>query len=66
MNWKMALKKRWLELLVAVIWMISAIVHGIAGYQTANWEEWTMSVCTFVCAILWAYIFYKRAKRDGA
>ena len=66
MNWKLALKKRWLELLVAVVWLASAVVNGIRGFQTSNWEHWLMCACAIGCTVCWVFIFYKRAKRDGA
>ena len=66
MNWKLALKKRWLELLVAIIWVASAVLNGINGFQNGDWAYWLASACAFGCAVCWGFIFYKRAKRDGA
>lgn len=65
-NWKLALKKRWLELLVAVVWLTSAIVNFF--HYSANGDEATLvvAICAVLCVPCWVYIFYKRAKRDGA
>ena len=66
MNWRLALKKRWLELFAAAVWMVSAVVDAIYGYLTTDLEYWLMFGCAIICATLWILIFYKRAKRDGA
>lgn len=65
-NWKLALKKRWLELLVAIVWFASAILNFSRYFYNGNWDSLLIAICALLCVPCWVFIFYKRAKRDGA
>ena len=64
-NWKVALEKRWMELLIAAIWLVSAIVNFYRAYNTNEFSSWVAMTGAAFCCPCWIYIFYKRAKRDG-
>lgn len=66
MNWKLALKKRWLELLLAVAWLASAAVNFYRYFNGGSGYVLGTAICALLCAPCWFVIFYKRAKRDGA
>ena len=65
-NWKFALKKRWLELLVAVVWFISGIVNFSRYSNNDSKLTLTSAICAVLCVPCWIFIFVKGAKKDGA
>lgn len=65
-NWKLALRERWLELLVAVAWLASAIVNFFRYSVNGNEATRVIAICAILCVPCWVFIFYKRARRDGA
>lgn len=64
-NWKMALEKRWLELLIAAIWLLGGILNIYRAIGSGDINHWIMGVCALLCCPCWVAIFFKRAKRDG-
>lgn len=64
-NWKMALEKRWLELLIAVLWLSGGISNIYRAIGSGDINHWIMGVCVLLCCPCWVIIFFKRAKRDG-
>jgi hypothetical protein len=65
-NWKLALKKRWLEFSVAVVWFISAIVNLSRYCHSGAETALITAICGATCVPCWLFIFYKRAREDGA
>lgn len=64
-NWKMTLEKRWLELLIAAIWLLGGILNIYKATGSGDFNHWLMGVCALLCCPCWVAIFFKRAKRDG-
>lgn len=62
MNLKLALKKRWIELVITLVWLTSGIIWTVRADDVAGW---VIAICAYGCAVCWLFIFYKRAKRDG-
>lgn len=65
-NWKLALEKRWFELLVAVIWLVSAAVNFYRYFNGGSGDVLDIAIGALLCAPCWFIIFYKKSKRDGA
>lgn len=63
---KFALKKRWPESAFAFIWLLVGLSNTEMAINSKEWMAWLTAACGYGCAISWALIFYKRAKRDGA
>lgn len=64
-NWKFALKKRWLEFSVAVVWLFSAILNFSRYCYDGKEVALITAICSTIGVPCWLLIFYKRAKRDG-
>lgn len=62
---KLALKKRWLELLTAAIWLLGGVLNIYKAIGSGDVYHWMMGVCALLCCPCWVAIFFKRAKRDG-
>lgn len=65
-NWKKALKKCWMELLIAAIWLLGGILNTYSAQYSGDVNQWIMAICGYLCCFCWVFIFFKRAKRDGA
>lgn len=65
-NWTLALEKRGLEFVTAMIWFLAGISNLISYLGTGNHNSLITSICAFLCVPCWVYIFYRRARRDGA
>mgnify|MGYP003562822342 FL=1 len=63
---KFALKKRWPELTFAFIWLLIGLSNTEMAIDSKEWVDWFTAACGYVCTIYWVFIFYKRAKQDGA
>lgn len=63
---KFALKKHWSELVLALIWLLVGLSNTEIAIGSKEWMVWLTAACGYGCAICWVFIFYKRAKRDGA
>lgn len=64
-NWKMALEKHWLELLIAAVWLLGGILNTYRALHSGDVNQWMIAVCAYLCCPCWVAIFFKRAKRDG-
>ena len=64
-NWKLALQKRWMELMIAMLWLVSGIINLYRAIGTNEVTIWCIAICALLCCPCWVVIFYKRAKRDG-
>ena len=64
-NWKLALEKRWVELLIAALWLLGGILNIYRATGSGDIYYWVMGVCALLCCPCWIAIFFKRAKRDG-
>ena len=64
-NWEMALEKRWLELLIAAVWLLGGILNTHRALHSGDVNHWIMAICGYLCCPCWILIFFKRAKRDG-
>lgn len=64
-NWKMAFEKRWLELLIAAIWLLGGILNTHRALHSGDMHQWVVAICAYLCCPCWIVIFFKRAKRDG-
>lgn len=65
-DWSLALEKRGLEFVTAMIWFLAGISNLISYLGTDNHNSLVTSICAFLCVPCWVYIFYRRARRDGA
>ena len=64
-NWKMALNKCWLELVVAITWLGVGVAHLFRAIEFGTLAQWSCAICSLLCCSCWLYVFFKRAKREG-